>query len=187
MSRMMLALVLSCAGVARADQFVSFDEADRQAMLAAYNKAAGLNPVNAADGDQVRVWYMGFPGVHPTATGYVVTKDGVYRCRVKTDIKNDGIWVRSGQCGTRRHYPERLARALARFGEGPAFDGKGFGCEVMDGWQADVEGIVGGKRFRFEASNTNECAATKGGAIAQVDSWLGAMSGAYYKSDEDEG
>jgi hypothetical protein len=185
MTRVLLALVLSFAGVVRADQFVSFDlEDERSAMIAAFNRAAGLNPLSAADGDQARVWYMGFPGVHPTATGYIVTKDGVYLCRVKTDLTHGGMWVRSGHCGTRRHYPERLAAALARIGEGPGFDGKGFGCDVMDGWEAHVEGMVGGKQFRFGASNTNECAASKGGEIAQVDSWLDAMSGAYYKSDD---
>jgi len=184
MSRVILALLWSWAGAVRADQFVSFYQQDYPRMkLTAFNKAAGLNPLDAADGDQVRVWYMGFPSVHPTATAYIVTKSGVYRCRVKTDLRDGGMWVRSGQCGTRRHYPERLTAALARQAEGPGFDGKVFGCDVMDGWEADVEGIVGGKPFRFTASNTNECAG-QGGEIAQVDSWLDLMRGAYYKSDD---
>jgi hypothetical protein len=187
-SRVALAICLLCAAVARADVFVSFDQDDyRSALVAAYSRQAGLNPIDPVDGDQVRVWYMGFPGTHPTVTGYVVTSTGVYRCRVKADLENDGVRVHRGQCSTKRRYPERLAAALARFGEGPGFDGKQLLCPVFDGWEADVEGLVGGKRFAFIAGNTNECAEKDGGDIAQVDSWLDAMSGAYYKDDDDEG
>lgn len=187
-SRARRALII-CTGIfafASADRAGTFekihfgDENFKSKWLAAVMQSAGVLPIDPRDGDQVRIWYDNVMG--RKMTGYIVTKRGVWRCRV--DYRNDNgeyMVAGKGYCGTERKRPEKLAKALTRFPEGPDFDGKFFGCGTLDGWDADIEGIVGGKRFAFQASNTNGCEAPE---IIRVDGWIHDIAGAWFKEQD---
>jgi len=166
---------------AGAHKKVYFHDDDFQAKwLAAITQSAGVLPIDPRDGDQVRIWYDNVMGRR--ITGYVVTKHGAWRCQaVYRNDNGEYVVAGTGSCGTPRKRADKLARALARFSEGPEFDGKSFSCGTLDGWDAHIEGIVGGKHFTFYASNTDGCEDLE---IKQVDSWLDDIAGAWFKDDD---
>lgn len=50
----------------------------------------------------------------------------------------------------------------------------------MDGWGADVEGIVDGKRFQFTASNPDDCESGQ-----PVNTILELLANSYYREDRE--
>jgi hypothetical protein len=141
----------------------------------------GALPIDPRDGDQVRIWFEDVMGGH--VTGYIVTRKGVWRCRLRYSNDNgEYIVVHRGNCGGPHRYADRIAKPMALMADAAKLDGRSFACGVMDGWQAEIEGIFEGKPFSFDASNTNEC---KGQEIEWVDAFLDTLHAAWLKKDED--
>jgi hypothetical protein len=114
--------------------------------------------MTAQGGNQVRVWIMGYWSGRMPITGYIVDAGGVSRC--KLSYKNDSgkyLVINRGHCSPPRNDPERIAKILASLRELATFDVKRASCEVMDGWGADIEGVVEGEQFQFSASNPDAC------------------------------
>jgi hypothetical protein len=108
------------------------------------------------------VWIRGYWSGRMPITGYIVNSNGVSRC--KLSYNNDTgkyLVINRGYCGAPRNDPERLATVLASLPELVAFDTKRASCEVMDGWGADIEGVVDGKHFQFSTSNPDACETAK--------------------------
>jgi hypothetical protein len=166
---------------ARANERLTFGEEGYEVhWRTAITQAVGALPIDPKDGDQIRVWFDNVMGME--VTGYIVTRDGAWLCRLQYENNNgDYIVVHSGKCSGKHRYPARIAKAMELLAAAPRFDGKNVGCETMDGWQADVEGIFDGKRFVFTAMNTNDC---KGEEVELVDALVNAVSHAFYKHDE---
>lgn len=188
MRRWWLSPLLLClvAGMASADEKVRFDDPNEDAhRTAAFNRAVGALPIDPVDGDQVRVWFYAYWSGEIRVTGYIVTRKGVYQCKLRYTHGAEAIVVhRGGSCSRPHRYPERLDKVLALMGDAAKFDGKTILCEVMDGWGADIEGIFEGKRFAFTAANTNECTDTDPDA-ARADVFLDLVAAAYSKDDAD--
>jgi hypothetical protein len=182
MKRWLPMLLLACgwhaAAVAR--EIVYFGEENyREHLLTAYSRAVSAKPMDANEGDQVRVWVMGYWSGRMSITGYIVTEKGVSRCRLSYNNDNGKYMVvNRGRCSGARNYPERLAQALAALPELAKHATEGASCETMDGWGADIEGMVDGKRFQFTASNPQDC--ESGRPVARM---LELIENSYYKKD----
>jgi hypothetical protein len=165
----------------RAGEKVSFGEGDLGAsMVAAFTRAVGALPLDPKDGDQVRVWFDSVMTRH--ATGFIVTRKGVWRCSLRYENDNgEYIVVNRGTCRGPHRYTERIAKPMALLAQAAKLDGKSFACEVFDGWEAQIEGIHEGKRFGFHAANTQEC---KTEPIPWVDAFLDTVAGAWSKKDD---
>jgi len=175
------ALVLFGAAAAHANEHLTFGEDGyRVHWRAAVTQAVGALPIDPKDGDQIRVWFDNVMGGR--VKGYIVTRDGAWLCRLEYENNNgEYIVVHGGRCSGKHRYPARIAKAMELLAAAPRFDGKIVACDVWDGWQAEVEGIVDGKRFAFTAVNTSEC---KGEEVELVNELVDAVGGAFYKHDE---
>jgi hypothetical protein len=169
-------------GSAVAGERVYFDEQNyKEHEIAAYNRAVKAVPIDPRDGNQARVWMMGYWSRRMQITGYILTAKGVYRCKLSYNNDNGKYMViNPGQCAGPRMYPEKLQKALAALPELAKHDSESASCEVMDGWGADIEGMVDGKRFQFTASNPDECESAK-----PVNAILELIESAYYKKNLD--
>lgn len=149
--------------------------------IAAYSRAVSATPMDPRDGNQVRVWTMGYWSGRMPITGYILTHAGAYRCQLSyTNDTGKFIEIHRGHCRGPRKYAERLAKALAVLPELAKFDGGEVSCQVFDGWGALVEGIVDGKRFSFSASNPDACEAGK-----SLNAMIDLIANAYYRADKD--
>jgi hypothetical protein len=176
------ALFLGLAtGIACAREKVMFGEDEFDAhLLKSFTEAVGALPIDPKDGDQVRVWFEDVMGGH--VQGYFVTSKGAWHCKLRYDNTGKALVVNRGDCAGPHRYAERIARPMALLAEAAKFRGKVFECGVMDGWQAEIEGIVDGKPFRFSAANTGEC---KGEEIEWVDNFLDTVAMAWFRKDPD--
>jgi len=184
-----IAAVVMGAGftAARADERVALESDDTEGnLIAAYTRAAGLKPLKLRDGDQVRIWFD--EPMAGSVTGYVVIKGQAKRCKLTTESdfedkgensRNDLI-VHAGNCESRPEEDSRIEDAMRHLPEALEFNGQEFGCGFEDGWEARVDGVIGGQRFSFYADNTDGCKDEK---IRRVDDWLTAVVGAYGKRD----
>jgi hypothetical protein len=191
MRRVVLALLLTSTILASmnasgGDIIVRFDDPDEPAKrTAAFERAASAMPIDPADGDQVRVWFFPYWSGELKATGYIVTRKGVWRCVVRYKHRAEDIAVHSGgKCSGPHRYPERIDRVMALMEDAAKPDKEKAYCEVMDGWGAEIHGIYAGSRFAFSAMNTGECTDTNPVA-ARVDHFLNMVSAAWLKKDED--
>lgn len=185
MFRLALSSILCClAGAAFADEKLYFhDEAFSAKETAAFTRAVGALPIEPKDGDQIRVWFDSV--MNGRVTGYIVTSKGAWRCKLRYSNDNGQyIVVHHGNCSGPRRYPERISKVMALMSDAATFDGKGAHCEVMDGWQANIEGMFAGKPFAFGASNTDECTDTNEDA-RHVDAFVDLVAAAFYKKDDD--
>jgi len=177
-----MALLLSgWQTTAAAGERVYFGEDnEKEHFIAALSRAVYALPIDPKDGDQVRVWFMPYWSGRMTIIGYIVTTKGVYRCRLSYNNDNgEYLEVNRGQCSGARNYPERLAKALAALPE--LVEHKDHAsCETMDGGGADIDGIVGGVRFQFTASNSHDCDEAK--PVAEI---LDLLANSYYKEDQE--
>lgn len=184
MRRIFLIPLLACSwhAAAVAGERVHFDEENyAEHMLAAYSRAVHLEPMEPRNGNQVRVWVRGYWSGRMAITGYIVTEKGVNRCRLSYNNDNGKYMVvNRGSCSGARNYPERLAKALASLPELARHNSKNASCDTMDGWGADIEGIVDGQRFQFTASNPDDCESAR-----PVNVILELLENAYYKEDRD--
>ncbi len=157
MIRNLLALTCLCAAAfATAAERVEFG--DDAAEVAAYERAVSMNPAHPRDGDQVRMWYANV--MNGDVRGLLVTPGGTTRCTLKYINDGKGLLVQRGQCGTQRRHQAEAARVIAKLEQVAAFSGKSIICEVWDGWDGQVTGVINGKVFAFSISNTHECADT---------------------------
>jgi len=178
-------LLLAMCDVAVADEKVWFNEEGYGAhKIVAYNQAVGALPLDPKDGNQVRVWFDDVMGGR--ITGFIVARKGVWRCRLRvTNDNGEYIVVHRGECSGPRKYPERIERVMALMGDAAKLEvEEKLHCDVMDGWQASVEGMFEGQRFAFDASNTDECSDTNP-AAARADRFLDMVAAAWQKKDED--
>jgi hypothetical protein len=150
-------------------------------LIGAYTRAAGLKPLKPRDGDQVRIWFAE-PMAH-SVTGFIVVKGVAMRCELTTESdfedrgqysRNDLI-VHKGHCESRAEQNARIEDAMRHLPEALEFDGQEFGCGMEDGWEARVDGVIGGQRFSFEADNPGACDEKAG----RVNDWLKVIMGAY--------
>ena len=186
-SLLLTSVFLSAAtSAAAADIIVRFDDPDEHAKrAAAFESAVSALPIDPADGDQVRVWFYPFWSGELKATGYIVTRQGVWRCVAKYKHRAEDIAVhKSGKCAGPRRYPERIDRVMALMADAAKPDKEKAYCETMDGWGAEIDGLFEGRRFAFSAMNTQDCTDTNPVA-ARVDQFLNTVSGAWLKKDED--
>jgi hypothetical protein len=183
---LLISLLLSLvAGTASADEKVRFDDENEDAhRTAAFSRAVGALPIDPVDGDQVRVWYYAFWSGEIKVRGYIATRKGVYRCRLSYKHGAEDIVVHSGgSCSGPRRHPERIDKVMALMSEVAKFDGTTVGCDTLDGWGADIEGIFEGKRFVFSAMNTQDCTKTDKDA-ALADHFFELVNAAYDNKDE---
>ena len=179
--------ILAAMKAAAGDIIVRFDDPNEQATRrAAFEVAAGALPIDPVDGDQVRVWFYPYWSGELKATGYIVTRKGVWRCVVRYKHREHDIAVhKSGHCAGPRRYAERIDKVMALMPDAALPDKERASCGDLDGWGAIVDGIFEGKRFAFSADNTNTCTDTNPVA-ARVDHFFNTVSGAWLKKDEDD-
>jgi hypothetical protein len=108
----------------------------------------GLAPLKGGDRDELRIWFL------PTQTaefaGYVVTREGLKRCRSLT--KQHGS--KNGYCDSAAN-PGRARKILDLM---PALSQDGFNkCMVIDGETVQIEGVLGGRRFQYQLSSPYNC------------------------------
>ena len=169
------------------DIIVRFDDPNEDAArTAAFNEAVGALPMDAADGDQVRVWFYAFWSGEIKVTGYIVTRKGVWRCVLGYKHRAEDIAVHTGgNCGGPRRNTERIDKVMALMADAALPDKEKAYCEVMDGWGASVEGMFEGRRFAFTSMNTDECTDSNPVA-ARVELFLQTVSGAWNRKDEND-
>lgn len=142
-----------------AGERIHFDEEGYEARLyAAYARAVKARPMDPKDGNQIRVWRLPYKGGRSGITGYILTNEGVYRCRLTCDNSTGKyLVINPGICKGPRKIPGRLARAMATLPDIAKYASSVNSCGTFDGGGADVEGIVDGKHFQFTAMNPHDC------------------------------
>lgn len=167
------------AAVAR--ELVYFSEDNYQDhLVAAFSRAVYAQPLDPRDGNQVRIWFTPYWSGRLPVTGYIVTGNGVYRCKLSFNNDNgEYLVVNRGQCSGARNYPDRLAKALASIPDLASHRDRA-SCPTMDGGGAEIEGIVDGKRFQFTAANSHDC--EEGQPVAAI---LELLANSCYKEDQE--
>jgi hypothetical protein len=108
----------------------------------------GLASLTAAKKDELRIWFM--PANLAQFAGYVVTSEGLKRCRSLTNQ----FGSKNGFCDAAVN-PARARKILDLM---PALSQDGFErCTVLDGESVQVEGVVSGRYFQYQLGSPYNC------------------------------
>jgi hypothetical protein len=108
----------------------------------------GIAPLKGGDRDELRIWFM--PTTAAGFAGYVITADGLMRCRSLTNRLDS----KDGYCDAAAN-PARARRILDLL---PALSQDRFEkCTVLDGERVQVEGVLGGRHFDYQLSSPYNC------------------------------
>ena len=111
-------------------------------------------------------------------------RDSTTRCTLKYINDGKGLQVQRGQCGTQRRHKAEAARVIAKLEQVAAFSGKSIICEVWDGWDGQVTGVINGKTFSLSIYNTNSCGDTNPDA-RMINDLMDLVSKAYQSEPKD--
>ncbi len=108
----------------------------------------GIAPLKSGDRDELRIWFL--PAHVAGFAGYVITADGLMRCRSLTSQ----FGSKNGYCDAAKN-PARARKILDFL---PALSQDGFEkCTVLDGETVQVEGVLGGRHFQYQLYSPYNC------------------------------
>jgi len=154
--QVLLIIVLTACMAHAAPKEASYDtdSKSRDAELAAYSRAAGLEPLAAVGGDEFRVW--GYDYMLGNLSGTIVSAEHTLRCKTKYSYSGGVITVRPAKCRSVHVWPKKQ-EALAALADLSKLDQTEFSCEVQDGGGFTIEGRASGRKFSFRAGNPGFC------------------------------
>lgn len=108
----------------------------------------GLVPLKAGNKDELRIWFL--PAHLAQFAGYVVTSEGLKRCRSLTNQ----FGSKNGFCDAALN-PARARKILDLM---PALSQDSFErCTVVDGETVQVEGVLSGRHFQYQLGSPYNC------------------------------
>jgi hypothetical protein len=108
----------------------------------------GLAPLKGGNKDELRFWFL--PAHIAQFAGYVVTADGLKRCRSLTGH----FGAKDGYCDAAAN-PARARKILDLL---PALSQDSFEkCTVLDGETVQIEGVLRGRHFQYQLSSPYNC------------------------------
>jgi hypothetical protein len=108
----------------------------------------GIAPLRNAVRDELRIWFL--PANGAGFAGYVITADGLTRCRSLTNQ----LGSKDGYCDAAAN-PARARKILDLL---PALSQDNFEkCTVLDGETVQVEGVLSARHFEYQLSSPYNC------------------------------
>jgi hypothetical protein len=108
----------------------------------------GLAPLKGGNKDELRIWFL--PAHVGQFAGYVITADGLKRCRSLTNQ----FGSKNGYCDAAVN-PARARKILDLL---PALSQDSFErCTVVDGETVQVEGVLSGRHFQYQLISPYNC------------------------------
>jgi hypothetical protein len=136
--------------------------ADLPSRLDALSRATGLEPLDGARGDELRVWTYDY--MTGEIAGYVVSRHLALECRATANPRDGVGWIERARC-RRSRLDEGVMEAVDALA---ALDGQQWACEVEDGMTSAIEGMRDGKRFVLGASNPHFCSDARSRIVAKL-------------------
>jgi hypothetical protein len=110
----------------------------------------GIAPLKPGAPDELRIWFLPRNALSYGFAGYVITTDGLKRCRSMTMKIESG----AGSCDAAAN-PARARKILDLM---PALSRDNFArCSVLDGETVQVEGLLNGRHFEYQLSSPYNC------------------------------
>ena len=157
-------ILFASLGANAAESYASSD--DLSSTVAAYSRAAKLQPLKDSAEDELRVWRRGY--MNGDIEGYVVSKRRAIKCRATSGYRDGVVSIDRARCSRWRNGDD----AFGATDDLVALDGKEWDCPVDDGFVVYVEGVHNGRRFALRAGNPTLCSDSDSRAVANLLSKL---------------